>query len=208
MLEFEREAWADKKKRVAGTDEAGRGPLAGPVVSGAIFIQRSFIEAYAEDPLLGLTDSKQLSEKKREHFFALLHELPGIHIGVGIIEPPEIDRINILQASRQSMRDAIANLDIAPDFILVDGLAVPDLGAPSNPIVKGDSKSLSIAAASIIAKVTRDRIMVKLAAKHPEYGFERHKGYGTKVHMAALREHGPCPAHRRSFKPVREQYLF
>jgi ribonuclease HII len=208
MLHYEQAAWAAGYVQVAGVDEAGRGPLAGPVVSGAVIIDREVIETLATDSLCGLTDSKKLTEKKRAHFFEKLHDHDGIHIGVGMIEPKEIDRINILQASRQSMRDALADLDIAPDFILVDGLAVPDLPAPANPIVKGDGKSLSIAAGSIIAKVTRDRIMVELAKQYPEYGFERHKGYGTKAHVEALREHGPCPAHRQSFKPVREQYLF
>lgn len=208
MLCYELEAWQNNHTLVAGTDEAGRGPLAGPVVSGAVIIDRDAIHRLAEDTLEGLTDSKKLTEKKREHFFTILSEHPSIHTGVGILNPADIDRMNILEASRQSMRDAIIDLNPSPDFILVDGLAVPDLPAPSNPIVKGDSKSLSIAAASIIAKVTRDRIMLEYADQYPEYGFHRHKGYGTKAHLEALREHGPCPIHRRSFKPVREQYLF
>jgi ribonuclease HII len=208
MLQFEQDAWKNQKLHVAGVDEAGRGPLAGPVVSGSVIFDRDAAEELAAGPLNGLTDSKKLTEKKREHFFELLLELDGVHTGIAIIAPKVIDRINILQASRQSMRDALADLPIAPDFILVDGLAVPDMPAPDLPIVKGDSKSLSIAAGSIIAKVTRDRLMVKLAKKYPMYGFEKHKGYGTKAHLEALREHGPCPAHRTSFRPVRELYLF
>lgn len=211
MLQHEQAAWSAGSLRVAGVDEAGRGPLAGPVTAAAVvFSCPDVAQELMDSCLQGLTDSKQLSEKRREHFFAILQSLPAeqVTLGVGQAEPEEIDRINILRATHEAMRRAIGQLRPAADFILVDGLAVPDLPHPSRNLIKGDALSLSIAAASVLAKVTRDRQMQKLAQAYPHYGFERHKGYGTKVHLAALREHGPCPAHRWSFKPVRQLELF
>lgn len=181
---------------IAGIDEAGRGPLAGPVVTGAVILP----EGYTHDIL---NDSKQLSEKKRE---ALYEEITapdsGILWAAGIVNAPEIDKINILRATWKAMRLAFEKLPIEAEIALIDGRPIKDFPKPHEAVVKGDSKSLSIAAASIIAKVTRDRMMVKFAKKFPKYGFERHKGYGTKAHLEALAKHGACKLHRRTFAPV------
>ncbi len=207
MLQFEQEAWAQGVRRLAGVDEAGRGPLAGPVVAAAIVFDRSFLEAEATGRLAGLTDSKQLPEKRREFFFDLLARQPGVQFAVAMATVDEIAALNILRATHLAMARALGQLQPAPDFALVDGLPVKGLPVPHRAIVGGDGASLSIAAASILAKVTRDRWMVDLSARYPEYGFDRHKGYGTKAHLDALRRHGPCPAHRATFAPVAQRLL-
>jgi ribonuclease HII len=204
LLQIEREHWERNLARLAGVDEAGRGPLAGPVVAAAVVLTRSFAEAEEHGLLSGLTDSKKLSESRRESFFRLLEDSPFVEIGVGISEVSEIDSVNILRATHLAMSRAVGSLASLPDHILVDGLAVKGFPRPSTPVVAGDSKSLSIAAASVVAKVVRDDLMRKLDVVYPEYGFARHKGYGSKAHIQALFEYGPAPVHRRSFRPVRE----
>lgn len=204
MLQFERQYWDSGLVRVAGVDEAGRGPIAGPVVAGAVVLDCSFAESEEHGLLKGLTDSKKLSETRRDYFFSLLLESPYVEIGVGSADIGEIDDINILRATHVAMSRAINNLPALPHHVLVDGLSVKGLPCPSTAIVGGDSRSLSIAAASIIAKVVRDSYMKKLDLIYPEYGFAKHKGYGSKFHIQALLEHGPAPVHRRTFRPVRE----
>jgi len=204
LLEYEQQAWDNHFSTVAGIDEAGRGPLAGPVVASAVFFDRDYLLAEENGALKGLTDSKRLTAKQRDRFFDLLTQSPHVHFSLGQVDAAGIDDINILRATHKAMKQAATALSPTPDHILVDGLAVPGLPCASTPIVKGDSKSLSIAAASIIAKVTRDRIMQELDKEYPPYGFAQHKGYGTAQHLAALKEQGPCPIHRRSFQPVRD----
>lgn len=204
MLQFERQAWSQGYQRLAGVDEAGRGPLAGPVVAAALVFDRAFLECEQYGLLQGVTDSKRLSAGQREDLFAILTGNACVSFAVGVAEVPEIEAINILRATHQAMARALQRLSPAPDCALVDGLPVPGLPYASLPIVDGDARSLSIAAASIIAKVTRDRIMCRLDEMYPQYGFARHKGYGTRAHLKALLEHGPCPEHRCSFRPVRE----
>lgn len=204
MLQFERKLWTQGVSRLAGVDEAGRGPLAGPVVAAAVAMEREGAEAEEHGLLDGLTDSKQLSVAARESFFAILTQTPFVHVGVGIADVNEIERINILRATHCAMARAVASLAFLPAHLLVDGLPVPGLPCPSTPIVRGDAKSLLIAAASVVAKVVRDALMTSLDGQYPQYGFGRHKGYGTPDHIQALMEHGPCPAHRRTFRPVRE----
>lgn len=207
MLRFEQEAWAGGFSQVAGVDEAGRGPLAGPVVAAVVLFERDFLESEAEKSLAGLDDSKKLPASRREFFHALLSACPHARIGVASASVAEIDSLNILRATHLAMARAVAQLAPPPDLALVDGLPVQGLPVPHRAIVGGDAASLSIAAASVMAKVTRDRLMVQLAAEYPSYGFERHKGYGTKQHLDALRRHGPCPAHRKSFAPVAQLSL-
>lgn len=203
MLDFEKKLWRKKKKRIAGVDEAGRGPLAGSVVAGAVVFDSAFLKKEQHKALADLNDSKKLSEKRRDYFFDFLMNCPHARCGVGEADAAEIDDINILQATWQAMYRAVEDLPITPDYIFVDGNPVPGFPIECQNIIKGDGRSLSIAAGSIIAKVTRDRQMKQCAEMYPEYGFERHKGYGTKLHLAALQEHGPCPIHRMTFKPVR-----
>jgi ribonuclease HII len=204
MLEYERQHWQAGYMLLAGVDEAGRGPLAGPVVAGAVAAPRELLEEESEDLLEGLTDSKKLTERRREAFFEVLRNHPGIMIGVGEASVEEIDRLNILRATHVAMARAITALPTPPDHVLVDGRPVDGLPCSSTAIVGGDGVSLLIAAASVVAKVTRDRQMVELDRLYPEYGLARHKGYGSRAHMQALFEHGPSPIHRRSFRPVRE----
>ena len=204
MLEYERECWKAGIKRLAGMDEAGRGPLAGPVVAAAVVIDRCFLEAQEHELLRDLTDSKQLTESQRESFYALLIASDSVQFGVGSAGPDEIDSLNILNATHVAMARALKALPEMPEHVLVDGLAVRGLTCASTPIVRGDSASLLIAGASVIAKVTRDRLMKKLDTRYPGYGFARHKGYGSRMHMLALLELGPSPIHRRTFRPVRE----
>lgn len=210
MLRYERDAWKQSHPHTAGIDEAGRGPLAGPVVAAAVIFNPDWIQQDGLRLLDGLTDSKKLTEAKREHYYHLLFEHTAhIQIGIGESSPVEIDHLNILRATHQAMARAVQALPAPlPTFALVDGLPVKGLPIPHLAIVKGDSASLSIAAASVIAKVTRDRHMTQLAAQYPHYGFDRHKGYGTAEHLDALKTHGPCPAHRRSFAPVSQGTLF
>ena len=202
VLLYEKEAWASGFSRLAGIDEAGRGPLAGPVVAAAVIFDRAFISDGPGDTFRDLTDSKALTENRREAFYELLTDSESIAVGIGIIQADEIDRINILKATHKAM--ALAAGQVNPGYALVDGLPVKGLPCASKSIVKGDALSISISAASIIAKVTRDRIMVELDDEYPEYGFAGHKGYGTKQHLDALRKHGATPAHRKSFRPVAE----
>ena len=176
---------------ICGIDEVGRGPLAGPVVAGAVILPK-------DNPILYLNDSKKLSEKKREALYDVIME-HAVATGIGIVGPARIDEINILQATYEAMRMAIENLKVRPDLLLNDAVTIPEVDIPQVPIIKGDAKSVSIAAASIIAKVTRDRMMVEYDQIIPGYDFASNKGYGTKAHIAGLKEHGPSPIHRRTF---------
>ena len=195
MYKFEAEAMVAGASRVAGIDEAGRGPLAGPVVAAAVWL--------APDLRIdGVNDSKQLSATKREALFELLTTHDDVCYAIAVVDADEVDRINILQATYVAMRRASSALDPAADFLLVDGRPVPKLPMPSQSIVKGDAKSASIAAASILAKVHRDALMKAYDTKFPGYGFAKHKGYGTAAHLAALERQGACPIHRHSFSPV------
>ena len=207
MLRHEQEAWQAGFRHVAGVDEAGRGPLAGPVVAAAVAFDKEFLETEADQFLAGLTDSKKLPTARREFFFARITSCAQARVGVGSASVEEIERLNILNATHLAMARALAQLAPLPELALVDGLPVKGLPVPHRAIVGGDAASLSIAAASVIAKVTRDRWMATLAAEYPAYGFERHKGYGTPEHLAALRRHGPCPAHRKGFAPVAQLTL-
>lgn len=176
---------------ICGVDEAGRGPLAGPVYAAAVILPRGLV-------IEGLNDSKKLTEKRREALFDEIKE-KAIAFGIGCADEKEVDEINILQATFLAMRRAIAQLSTTPDLALIDGNRDSDFGVPSKTVIKGDSLSANIAAASVLAKVTRDRVMKEYDAQYPQYGFAVHKGYGTKRHYEALREHGPCPIHRMSF---------
>ncbi len=194
---YERAAWRSGLKHVAGVDEAGRGPLAGPVVAAAVIL----------DPnrrIKGLDDSKLLTAARREVLFReiLKH---AVAVGTALVEPEIIDRVNILEATRRAMHQALARLFPLPDLVLIDAVSLSALSCPQKSLVRGDRRSASIAAASIVAKVTRDRLMVEADARFPRYGFGRHKGYPTPEHLAALRHHGPCPIHRRTFHGVWDQ---
>ena len=182
---------------IAGIDEAGRGPLAGPVVAAAVILPPDFRHA-------SLNDSKQLSAHARESLFEEITGRSDIRWAHAIIGSEEIDRINILRATHEAMRRAVALLKPQPLHVLIDGRPVKPFPIPQTALVGGDGLSFSIAAASIIAKVTRDRLMIEMHARFPEYDFARHKGYGTPQHLAALQQHGPCPIHRRSFRPVQQ----
>jgi ribonuclease HII len=182
--------------RVAGVDEAGRGPLAGPVVAAACIIPEGVFFEH-------LNDSKLLNADQRNALFEQITTCPNLIFGVGIIDMKTIDRINILQATFVAMRKAVEALSIQPDYILIDGNQLPIFDIPSESVVRGDSLSVSIAAASVIAKVTRDRIMEEMNEKYPEYGFKQHKGYATEQHLEAIHKFGPCPIHRKTFDPVR-----
>jgi ribonuclease HII len=181
---------------ICGVDEVGRGPLAGPVCAAAVVLPEGYQHAV-------LNDSKKLSERQRETLYEELAADPAVRWQVALLEPEEIDHMNILEASREAMRRAVRGLGIAVDAALIDGLPVPQFPVHQLSLVKGDALSLSIAAASVMAKVTRDRLMLELAEEYPGYGFEIHKGYPTPQHLAALLTHGPCAIHRRSFAPVR-----
>lgn len=180
---------------IAGVDEVGRGPLAGPVVAAAVILS-------PHQPIEGLRDSKKLSAKQRE-YLAKLIKSQAVAWGIGEADPQEIDQINILQASLRAMERAVAQLTCLPHQVLVDGKQCPNLAMACKAIVGGDDLEPCISAASILAKVVRDDYMTQIALKYPEYGFERHKGYGTKVHLAALQQYGPCAIHRLSFAPVK-----
>ena len=192
MMAFEEEARRNRFQRVAGIDEAGRGPLAGPIVAAAVVLNH---------PVPGLDDSKRLTAEQREDLFIRLHG-EGHAVGKAIIAPEEIDQRGIQVANYGAMAQAVRMLEPAPDFLLVDGFAIPGCAIPQKPLVKGDQRSQSIAAASIVAKVVRDRIMTELDKQFPEYGFAFNKGYGTAEHLEALRRHGPCAVHRKSFAPI------
>lgn len=196
MLRYEQKAYQGGAKIVAGIDEAGRGPLAGPVVAAAVILPRQFRHKT-------LTDSKRLSPEQREDIYAELTGNPAIAWAVGISDVDIIERYNILQATWRAMYLAFSALPVRPDHLLIDGRPVPVFGKRQTAIVQGDRKSYSIAAASVIAKVTRDRMMRALHAQFPDYNFARHKGYATPEHLAALQQFGPCPIHRKTFQPVR-----
>jgi ribonuclease HII len=198
-LALERGLLASGLARIAGVDEAGRGPLAGPVVAAAVILPADWIRDGLPPSLAGLNDSKQLTERQREQYFRDLTARPEVQQGVGMADAEEIDRINILCATHLAMNRALAMLHPPPDHALVDGRPVSVLRLQHTAVVKGDSLSYSIAAASVLAKVTRDRLMIGLDRAHPGYGFAVHKGYGTPQHLAALATLGPSPAHRRSF---------
>ncbi|MCE9614035.1 MAG: ribonuclease HII [Lentisphaerae bacterium] len=204
MLQSERLFWAGGCRRLAGVDEVGRGPLAGPVVAAAVILKREFATAAERTDLAGLTDSKKLSPAARDHFYSVLRQSPDVAIGIGFADEAEIDRINILKATHAAMARALADLREPAEHALVDGLPPRGLPCASTAIVGGDGKSLSIAAASVVAKVLRDRYMCEQHQRYPAYGFAKHKGYGTSAHIQALLAHGPCPLHRRSFRPVHE----
>ncbi len=193
--EFERAARLCGYRRIAGVDEAGRGPLAGPVVAAAVILP-------LRSRLVGVNDSKQLSACERERFYTAIRE-QAVGTGIGWAEVEEIDRLNILEATRLAMRRALQQLVPLPDYVLIDAVSLSGVGIPVRPIIKGDSLSISIAAASIVAKVTRDRLMARYHDEFPEYGFLSHKGYGTAEHLERLAHHGPCSIHRRSFAPVK-----
>jgi ribonuclease HII len=205
MLTFEKQVWSKSPGIVlAGVDEAGRGCLAGPVVAAAVVIAPELAEILYATELAGLTDSKQLTASRRETFFAFLTRTSGIATSTGWCSSKEIDDVNILVATHRAMRRAVEGLPVRAEQVLVDGLPVKGLPCPSTAIVKGDAQSLLIAAASVVAKVSRDHYMLKLDAKYPQYGFSAHKGYGTNVHMAALFKYGSCPEHRHTFRPVQD----
>lgn len=189
MLVYEREY--DPQGILCGIDEVGRGPLAGPVVAGAVILPK-------DCQILYLNDSKKLTARRRELLYDEIME-KAVAVGIGVVSQEVIDDINILQATYEAMRQAVGKLSVQPDILLNDAVTIPGLPQKQVPIIKGDAKSLSIAAASVVAKVTRDRMMEALDAKYPEYHFASNKGYGSAAHMAALREYGPCPLHRRTF---------
>jgi ribonuclease HII len=194
--EFEQEARRCGYRRIAGIDEAGRGPLAGPVVAAAVILP-------VHARLAGVDDSKQLSAAARERLYPVILER-AVGVGIGIADAGEIDTLNILEATRLAMRRAIENLAPPPDYVLSDAVTLPAIRIPLRPIIKGDALSLSIAAASIIAKVTRDHLMATYHEMFPQYNFLSHKGYGTGEHLQMLAKFGPCSIHRRTFAPVRD----
>lgn len=190
-LEFEKEALAKGYKAVCGVDEAGRGPLAGPVCAAAVILPEGVI-------IDGVNDSKKLSEKKRESLFDVIRE-QTLAYSIAYATVDEIEEINILNATMLAMRRAIDGLNVKADYAMIDGNKIPPIDIDAECIVKGDAKSMSIACASILAKVSRDRLLYKYAEEYPMYGFDKHKGYGTKVHREAILKYGPCPYHRKSF---------
>lgn len=190
-LEFEKEALAKGYKSVCGVDEAGRGPLAGPVCAAAVILPEGVI-------IDGVNDSKKLSEKKRESLFDVIRE-QALSYSIAYATVDEIEEINILNVTMLAMRRAIDGLDIKADYAMIDGNKIPPIDIDAECIVKGDAKSMSIACASILAKVSRDRLLYKYAEEYPMYGFDKHKGYGTKAHREAILKYGPCPYHRKSF---------
>lgn len=189
MKEFEKKY--SSFSYICGIDEVGRGPLAGPVVAGAVILKK-------DCDILYLNDSKQLSEKKREELYDVIME-KAVAVGLGYSTPERIDEINILQATYEAMREAIGKLSVTPDILLNDAVTIPEVKIRQIPIIKGDAKSISIGAASIVAKVTRDRLMVRYDEVYPEYGFASNKGYGAQTHIDALKKYGPCPIHRKTF---------
>lgn len=191
LLRYERECYARGCTLVAGVDEVGRGPLAGPVVAAAVILP-------PDCRIVGIDDSKKLSAKKREMLYDVIWE-EAVSVGIGVVPNARIDEINILQATYEAMRAAVSGLSSAPGVLLNDAVTIPGIAIPQVPIIKGDAKSVSIAAASILAKVTRDHIMIEYDKLYPEYGFAKHKGYGTAAHIAALKEYGPTPIHRKTF---------
>ncbi|ASN05743.1 ribonuclease HII [Virgibacillus necropolis] len=198
MCQYEHKNYTNGCEYIAGIDEAGRGPLAGPVVAAAVILPRNF-------KLLGLDDSKLLNEHKRNEFFTLIKE-QAISFGISIVSNQKIDQVNIYEATKIAMRDALSQLDPCPDHVLIDAVPLEHLPCTSESITKGDQKSITIAAASVLAKVTRDTIMKKIHKDFPFYDFESNMGYGTKHHMDALKQHGSTPFHRKSFAPVKNTF--
>lgn len=198
LLAFEKELYNEGIEYIAGTDEAGRGPLAGPVVAAAVILPKGLI-------ITGVNDSKQLTEKKREELFDIINE-KALAVGVSFIDNNKIDEINILEASRLAMMEAIKQLKIKPQYVLSDAMKM-NIDVPVKPIIKGDALSESIAAASIIAKVLRDRYMDEMDLKYPNYGFKKHKGYPTKDHIEAIKKYGITPIHRKTFKPIKTMLI-
>ena len=196
LLSYEQELYEKGIKLIAGTDEVGRGPLVGPVVAAAVILPENY---YLE----GLDDSKKLTEKKREKYYDIIYK-DAISIGIGIVDAKTIDEINILEASRLAMKKAIEDLKIKPEYILSDAMKLDNQSIPYKDIIHGDALSESIAAASVIAKVTRDRMMYDLDKAHPEYGFAKHKGYPTKLHLENIKKYGVLDNYRFSYKPVKE----
>jgi len=191
LYTYETECLSNGYKFIGGVDEAGRVPLVGPVSAACVILKENFY-------IPGLNDSKKISEKRREELFDIVID-QSLAYGIAMVDNNVIDEINILNATKKAMCNAISQMTPTPDFLLTDHVKLEMLNIPQLPLIKGDSKSASIAAASILAKVTRDRYMRDIDAEYPEYGFIKHKGYGTKQHMEALREHGPCPIHRKTF---------
>lgn len=196
LLKYEKERYLEGYRFICGTDEAGRGPLVGPVVAGAVILPMNY-------ELPGLTDSKQLSEKKREEYFPIIKK-DAIAYGIGIVDAKTIDEVNIYEASRMAMKEAIKNMQVKPDYILTDAMPMPGETIPVLPIIHGDALSITIAAASVLAKVTRDHIMVEMDKEHPEYEFAKHKGYPTKRHLELLKKYGPTKDYRFTYRPVRD----
>ena len=194
LLKYEKDLYEKGYKLIAGTDEVGRGPLVGPVVAAAVILPMNY-------SLDGLNDSKKINEKKREFYYDILMK-DAISIGIGIVSPQIIDEINILEASRLAMNIALDNLNVKPDYILSDAMKL-DRDVPVMPIIHGDALSLSIAAASVIAKVTRDRMMVEFGKEHPEYEFDKHKGYPTKRHIELVKKYGILNEYRKTFQPIK-----
>ena len=194
MLEYEDELYDKGITLIAGVDEVGRGPLIGPVVTAAVILPKNYFNE-------NIKDSKKLTEKQREKMYEIIKR-DAISIGIGIKDEKVIDEINILEATKLAMKEAINNLNVKPEHVLIDAVKL-DLSVPSTSIIKGDAKSESIAAASIIAKVTRDRMLKEIAKEYPMYDLEHNKGYGTKKHLEALKQYGPCKYHRISFAPVK-----
>lgn len=195
LLKYEKELYNNGVEYIAGVDEVGRGPLVGPVVAACVVLPKNY-------NLEGLTDSKKLSEKKRDKFYDVIME-DALGVGIGIISPKKIDEVNIYEASKLAMLEAINNVKCKIEHVLIDAMPL-DLDIPSTSIIHGDALSLSIAAASVIAKVTRDKMMYELDTKYPEYGFAKHKGYPTKLHLENIRKYGILDNYRKSYKPVKE----
>ena len=195
LLEFEKELYKNGIELIAGVDEVGRGPLIGPVVAAAVILPKSY-------NLEGLNDSKKLSEKKRDEYYEIINR-DALSIGIGIIDEKIIDKVNIYEATKLAMKEAIDSLEVTPEHVLIDAMPL-EINIPTTSIIKGDAKSLSIAAASVIAKVTRDRMMYELDKKYPMYGFASHKGYPTKKHIEAINEHGLIEGYRQTYAPIKD----
>lgn len=196
LYQYEKELWKNGINLIAGMDEVGRGPLIGPVVTACVILPKDFV-------LEGLTDSKKLSEKKREEFYDYIME-HAISVGIGMMDEKVIDEVNIYEATKLAMYQAVEKSKVKPEHVLTDAMKLDKLEMPSTSIIKGDAKSISIAAASVIAKVTRDRMMIELDKKYPMYGFKSHKGYPTKKHIEAIKEYGLIDGYRKTFKPISE----
>lgn len=194
LYQYEKELWDSGVDYVAGMDEVGRGPLIGPVVTACVILSKNFI-------LEGLTDSKKLSEKKREEYYNYIME-HALSVSIGMMDEKVIDKVNIYEATKLAMYQAVEKSSIKPQHVLIDAMKLEKLGMPSTSIIKGDAKSISIAAASVIAKVTRDRMMIELDQRYPMYGFKSHKGYPTKKHVEAIEQYGLIDGYRKTFKPI------